>query len=678
MSGISGASSSGSSSSGSASTVGTDLAPITFPGIASGIDYNAIINKLTSLTLAPNTLYNNQITQLNAKNAELIKLNNMLTSVQGALQTLSDPATFNSYSGTTTDPTDANVTQASGETATPGSYTITSTQVATSSQVTGGSSAGVTLNVNTALISAGTAITPTNGTTGQTGLFTVDGVAVNYDVNSQSLTTIVGNIYSAVHAVDAGFTISVGTNGAVSIASTDEPISLGSADDRGNLESVLKLDVAEVDNSGTGNPPYSVTSAGGVGGINENTVLNAASSAGFATAVTSGTFTINGVSISVNTATDNVTDILAKINSSTAGVVASYNLTTDRFVLTNTDTGPLGIVVGASSDTSNFLTSAQLTTAKGATSSVGQQAYATVLTASGALQTVYSNSDAIVGAIPGMALNVSGSTTIPFNVTVSQDPTVAINAITNFVSIYNAALNEIAIATAPPVVQQSSGTTTGSTTTSSQLSSGGVLYGDETVQGITDQLTQIVTGLTSTGSTTYNSLQSIGLALDSQHTQYESNTDAYGSTVDTSTSGPIATKTVDGTDGQFLPLDVSNFTAALAADPNAVASLFVSTSLTSTTGITNQIGSYLTQVTGSPTNLVTGLVGTIPPVSLLQADEDGTTAQITALNQSIKNVQDQANAQADQLRQQATASESLIAGYQSEQSYVNQLSSSGS
>jgi len=678
MSGISDVSSSSASSSGTSSTVGTDLAPITFPGIASGIDYNAIINKLTALTLAPNTAYNQHISQLNAKNAELIKINDLLSSVQASLNALSDPSTFNTYGGTTTDPTDSSISQISGQSATPGSYTIWGTQVATSTQITGGSSAGVTVNTATALISAGTAITPSNGDTGQTGLFTVDGVAVNYDVGSQSLTTIVNNIYTAVHAVDSGFTIAVSASGAISLESSDEPISIGSAEDRGNLASVLKLDTAQNVTNGSGPYPYSVTSSGAIGGVNETTVLNSSSNAGFASAVTSGTFTINGVSISVNTADDNVSDILARINSSTAGVVAQYNLNTNSFTLTSTSTGPQSIVVGSASDTSNFLKVAQLTTGTGATTSVGSQAYATILTASGALQTVYSYSNSIVGAIPGMALDVTGSTAIPFTVTVTQDPTPAINAIANFVSVYNAAMNEISLATAPPVVQQSSAATTGSTTTSTQLNSGGVLYGDQTVEAIQNQLTQIVSGLTSSSNTSYNSLESIGLELDSQHTQYSSNTDAYGSTVDSSVSGPIATSTVDGTDGQFLPLDITTFTAAFAADPNAVASLFVSTSATATTGISNQIGSYLTQVTGTPTSLVTGLVGTIPSISLLQADENGDTAQITGLQQSIQNVTNQANAQADQLRAQDTASESLIAGYQAEQQYVNQLSSSGS
>jgi flagellar hook-associated protein 2 len=549
--------------------------------------------------------------------------------------------------------------------------------VATATQISGGASVGVTLNSSIPLMSAGTAITATNGTTGQQGLITIDGVSVTYDVNSQSLASIVSNINAAVLAasVDPNFLMSVGNNGEVTLSSPDLPISIGSSADRGNLEQVLKLDIAQVNNAGSG--PYSMTSAGPVGGVNVGSAFAAAGSAGFATAVTSGSFTINGVSISVNAANDNVTDVLASINSSTAGVVAAYDMTSGVFTLTNKTTGPQSIVVGAAGDSSNFLKVAELVPHSGAATAVGQQAYVAVFTAGGTLQTTYSNSDSVLGAIPGMALNLTGTTTIPFTVTVAQNAALPISVVTNFVSAYNAAMSEIAIATAPPVVQQTA-LAAGSTSASSVLATGGVLYGDQTIQSLSSRLTQLVTGLSNTGSTSYNSLQSIGLSLDTSHTVYQSNTNSQGGTVDSTQSGPIATSTVDGTDGQFTALDVSTFTAAFAADPSAVANMFVSTSATSTDGLSNQLGAYLTGVTGSPTSLVTGLVGTIPIVSLLQSDENAETAEITALNQSIKNVTDKANAQADLLRAQATASEALVSKYQSEQTYANQLSGSSS
>jgi flagellar hook-associated protein 2 len=671
MSGIS-----STSAASNASTPGTDLAPITFPGIASGIDYNSIISKLTSLTLAPNTQYNNQITQLNAKNAELIKINGLLSSVQNSLAQLSDPATFSAYVGVSTDTLDASVAQIANGSPAPGSYVISSTGVATATQISGGASVGVTLNATLALACAGAAITPSNGTTGQNGLITIDGVSVTYDVTSQSLNTIIANIGTAVRTVDASFSISAGANGAISISSPDQPISLGSATDRGNLEQVLKLDVAQINNGG---PPYTVTSAGPVGGVNQGTTLNAAGNAGFASAVTTGSFTINGVAIAVNTANDTVADVVSRINSSTAGVVASYSVSTDTFSLTNKATGPQSIVVGAAGDTSNFLAAAQLVTSTGAATSVGKQAYVAVVSASGALQTTYSSSDSVAGAIPGMAIGVTGATSVPFTITVAQNASLAISAVSNFVSAYNAALSEISQATAPPVVKQTA-LGAGATSASSVLASGGVLYGDQTVQSLSSQLTQIVTSLANNGSTSYNSLQSIGLSLDTTHTVYASSTNAQGgaSSATASTTTPISSSTVDGTDGQFLPLDVSSFTAAFAADPSAVANLFVSASAKSTEGLTNQLGAFLTSATGQPTSLITGLVGSIPSVSLLQNDENQATAQITSLNLSIKNVTDQANAQADALRAQATASEVLVSKYQSEQTYVNQLSGTSS
>ena len=49
---MSGIGSSQSSSGGGSTVYGNNVAPISFPGIASGIDYNSIITKYTNLTLA--------------------------------------------------------------------------------------------------------------------------------------------------------------------------------------------------------------------------------------------------------------------------------------------------------------------------------------------------------------------------------------------------------------------------------------------------------------------------------------------------------------------------------------------------------------------------------------------------------------------------------------------------
>jgi len=90
--------------SGTSSIPGTNVPPVSFPGIASGIDYNSIITKLTSLSLQPTVSLNAQISTLNAGNAELIKINSMLASVQNALTALSQSEFYNAVDAASSDP----------------------------------------------------------------------------------------------------------------------------------------------------------------------------------------------------------------------------------------------------------------------------------------------------------------------------------------------------------------------------------------------------------------------------------------------------------------------------------------------------------------------------------------------------------------------------------------------
>jgi hypothetical protein len=76
--------------------------------------------------------------------------------------------------------------------------------------------------------------------------------------------------------------------------------------------------------------------------------------------VATGSFTINGVSISVNKNTDSVASIVSRINSANAGVTATYDTAADRLVLTAASYGADQIVV--SNDTTGFLSAAHLST----------------------------------------------------------------------------------------------------------------------------------------------------------------------------------------------------------------------------------------------------------------------------------------------------------------------------
>jgi flagellar hook-associated protein 2 len=640
------------SSSNSSTVYGTNVPPISFPGIVSGIDWNSVIDKLTQLQLAPESQLNAQIATLNNANTELIKISNMLASVQNALANLSNPDLFSTYQATSSDTSVLTASGISGVTATPGLYTVESVKAATNTSILSNVNAGYSITDNGSdtkpLIDSYAKVTPQNGTNGP-GEITIDGVQVSYNVDSQSLDQILDDITTQVDAkADAQFLATL-VNGVVQFTSSDQPISIGSASDQGNLLSVLQLSNAQLLNSaGSG----SITGTSDVGGINVDASFDSSSQAGFKTAVTAGFFTINGVKINV-TASENLQDVLNSINSSTAGVDATYNSITGQIELVNADAGPQSIILGASGDTSNFLSAAGLTTSSGATTTVGGQSAIEIENPDGTTSTVYNSSNTVTNAIQGLSLSISGNSTTPFTINVSQNTTLLVSAMQAFVSSYNAAVSEINSATAPPVVEAIQ---PGTNSVASSIP-GGVLYGNSDAQTIVQQLESIVGGFLGSGNT-YNSLSQIGVQLDSSYSAIEA------TSVDqqTSTSSPYQTQTVAGSDGQLQPLNVSAFLAAYQKDPNAVQNLIIGAN-----SITTALGSYLTSVTGSPTLLNSGSVGNIPSVSLIQNYENSNNDVISNLQQQVQQITDNANQYADTLRSEYVSDEATIAGLQAEQ-----------
>jgi flagellar hook-associated protein 2 len=681
---MSGISSTGSSTSSADSTVyGTDVAPVTFPGIASGINYNAIIDKYTNLTLEQEKPLQTQVTSLNAQQAELIKIQNLVTDFQDTFQALSNPALFTSTTPSSTNTSAIGVSSISGQVATPGAYTIDSATLATATQVAGDPAAGGTVDATTPLASAGTSISPQNGTAGSSGnegQITIDGVEVDYDINSETLQGVVAALNSALQTVDPTGSVTYDAATQKVTITSSQPLTLGSSSDSGNLLSVLKLDTAQItDVAGT----YSTSSSAAIGGINLGATFNTDQNAGFATAVTSGTFSINGVKFSVAAAGQNLNDIINEINQSSAGVIATYDQTTSQLVLTAKADGPQGISLGATGDSSNFLQAtgllANYTTPNklgaGTQETVGQSAQVVYTDASGNLDTVYSNSNTVSNVVPGVQLtlqqDVGGSSGIaPVTIDVAQSSTALQSAIGSFVDAYNKVIGEINTATAAPVVGSQSDDVTGSQAT--QLTKGGVLFNSQDIDGLKDQLVNLVSGLFDTGSDGYNSLASIGLELDSSFSVGVATNGSSDSDSDTATNNSDATSVgsqqYDGTSGKLVALDVTTLETALADNPNAVSSLF-----TGSNGVLDQLGVYLTSVTGLPTQLNSSVIGTVPPQSLFQTVQAENQDVIQSLQEQITSVTNQANMQANLLRREFVDSEVQIAQLQSMQSSLSSL-----
>ena len=512
----------------------------------------------------------------------------------------------------------------------------------------------------------------------------VNGQTVAYNPATDSLNTLLANISTA-------------TGGAVTGTVTGNTVTLngltGAVADAGggNLVEALKLTGAVVAGSQTStgaitNGSQTVTSSSVIGGIDQSSVFNQSNNAGFATAVTSGTFTINGVQFTVDATKNTLSDIITQINASAAGVTATYNPSNSSIELTSKTPGPTSILLGASSDTSNFLTAAGITSASGATTIAGTQASLTYTDAQGQ-HTVYSATNDFTSAIPGIDLNINTSSpsslpagSVYYTVSVAADPTKAETAINTFIKAYNAAIAELNTDTVAPTVTAGTDATTG--TSQSSSSAGGVLYGNYQISGLKDQLVNLVSGFIPSGSNAYNSLQSVGIQLDT-NSQTVGTSDADSTTDANGVSNSDSSFSVNATSGELAALDTTQFEAAYSANTIAVQNLFtLSPTLSGTNanappvagsgyGFSYLLGSTLANIDGLATFLNNSV---ITPDSitnaLLTSITDSNTQQIDSLQQQITLINNEATAQADSLRAQFSASETQIAQLQALQGQI--------
>lgn len=673
MSGI-GSSTSASSTAAGSTAFGTNTAPVSFPGIASGIDYNSIIQKYTDLTLAQEKPLQTKVTTLNNQQAELLKIHDLVAKFQDTFLAVSDPANFTATSPTSSNGAAIAASTIANAVATPGTYVVKTATLATATQFANDPAANGTFSYTTALAAAGASISPNNGPPGTTtpGQITINGAVLNYDVNSTTLQSFVTNAANVAALNAVGVTLSYdGATQKVTVSST-QPLTLGSATDKGNLLSVLKLDTAQITFAGG---VYTAKSTAQIGGINLGATLNSANNAGFATAVTAGKFSINGVTFSVDPTANNLNNVLQQINASSAGVFATYDTANDRVLLTAKSSGPQGISLGSGADTSNFLQAVGFlanatqpnTLSAGASVAVGKAAHVQYVDNAGTTHDVFSNSNDVTTVVPGVDLKlqqaIDGTVVAPVTISVAQDSSKLQSSIKAFVTGYNALIDEINIATQPPVIGTTS--TSSGQTQGTQLTTGGVLFNNFDVTGLRDRLVSLVTSLGVTGSTSYNSLASVGLTLDASFTVAAASA---GNTQNTSSQTSVSQQTFSGTSGRLQELDVAKLGTALAANANAVAALF-----TGKASLVGQMGAYLTSVSGLSTQLTGGLAGKVPRMSMFALLSNQANDQIGSLQQQIKLITDQANAQADLLRREFVNSEASIAQLQSIQSSLGQL-----
>lgn len=398
--------------------------PITAGGLISGIDSKALIAQLVAIEGKPINRLQSQIATLKAQQSAIRSVRTQLTSLRGDLQDFRLNLVFGGYNANSSD-TDVLSTSISGSNPAQGSFAINVTQLASATTAASSAKLGGAITPSAVLNSSGIKTAVTAGT------FTINGVQLTVDPATQS----VNDIITAINGSSAGVTASYNATTdkitlANTVASNTAVINLGANADTSNLLTAFNLNGATQSTNLSGSTELSSTV--NLGAVDATKVLNVASFANGA--ITAGSFSINGVSISIDPTTDTLQDVINRINSSDAHVTASYDGTTDKISFISGTLGSRTISFGSVGDTSNFLSRTNLSSA---TQTAGNDAQFTVN--GGAVQT--RNTNEVSDAVNGVTIKLlsQGTSTIA----VTQDTDKVIAGIKKFIDDFNASISMV-------------------------------------------------------------------------------------------------------------------------------------------------------------------------------------------------------------------------------------------
>lgn len=221
-----------------------------------------------------------------------------------------------------------------------------------------------------------------------TGSFTINGVSISVNKDTDSLSTLITRINNAGAGVTASFNSSTNKVELTTTSNSEDLITVA-----GDTSGFLAAAGLSTNNTTRGN-------------IQDDDQVFAKTTQ-FNDVVT-GSFVINGVSISVNKDTDSLQTLIDRVNSAGAGVTASYNSATDKVVFTP-DVAGATLTIG--SDTSGFLSEAQIATGTTATRANADGAF----NATGASGPLFDNGLAVTAGsftVNGVTINVAANDTI--------------------------------------------------------------------------------------------------------------------------------------------------------------------------------------------------------------------------------------------------------------------------
>lgn len=389
-------------------------------GLISGLDSNNIIRQLMQIERQP---VQRLRTQVQALGQQRNTINNFRTELQSLLtraQGLASSTVFQQFRAASSNE-GAVGARISGPEPAQGAFQVEAVQLATATTARSSASLGAFINPNANLGAAGI------GTPVTAGSFTINGVTLNVDPAANSLNDVLNSINASGAGVIATYSATTDTVRLENATPGDTSlINLGATGDTSNLLDALNIRSALQFTNGSGSTE--VVSSRNLGAVNAGTTLNAAAFAGGA--ITSGSFAINGVSINVNRNTDSLSDVIARINQSDAGVTASFDALTDTIRIVSDRLGSRTINFTAGS--SNFLS---VTNLDSAIQQAGQDSQFRI--DGGPLQT--RNTNTISDAITGVTLDLQAQGIS--SVTVGVNEEAIVEQVRGFIEEFNGIIN---------------------------------------------------------------------------------------------------------------------------------------------------------------------------------------------------------------------------------------------
>lgn len=596
--------------------------PITINGLGSGLDYNTWINELVAVKQADIDKVSSQVSTIQKQESTLSSLKSDYADLQSAIQALTNLSTTDSvFNQKTATSSSSAITAQVDSTASAQSITVGVGTLATAT--TAQSASTVASNVDT-----NTKISDIAGGAAQAGTFSVyvggakNTLTITADetlgdvLNSLNGITYVdgnGQTRQAVQADVTGGKLTIqGDNGA--------SITVGASSDTSNFSKVMSL----ARNTTTG----TYASSKAIFSTNTNTAITGASFANGQ--VTAGTFTIGNATITIDSGST-LQNVINKINNnSDSGATAYWDSSSGKLKLTAKDDGATNInieagtsnftdIMGLTNSTWNPDGSVATTQLASDTQTLGTNA---TLTINGTSITSSSNTiTSDISGIKGLTLTLNDETSSAANVSITNDTSAAVDAITKFVSAYNTVISD----------------------TTTDTSSSGDLYGQSILSMLKTTVQQNATGAVSFDNA-YKSLVSIGIS-----------------------TGAVTTDLTKDT--TKLQVDTDKLTSALQSNPDAVMNLLLGTNATKTNGVLTKIGTNLE----NSLNAVSGYFVT---------QENSYEKQVTNLNTKITNMTTDLKTYQSNLEAKFQAMDELISNLEESGSifdkYFNSSSSSSS